>query len=77
MTNEYQINISGLGSFVVNADVVKVKSKKSNNLECEIEIIEIKKFNEDEEIYLAYEASTQELLLLEKEVAITFFRQLH
>lgn len=78
MVNEYQINITGLGTFVINADVIRVKSKKSkSNLECEVEIIDVKKFSEDDETYLPYDASDQEIILFQKEVAVNFFKQLH
>jgi hypothetical protein len=47
------------------------------NLECEIELIEVKKFDEMLEEYAVCELTDEEINLLEKEVAIKFFNTLH
>jgi len=76
MTNVFDIFINGLGSFIISADVSMVKSKKSK-LKCEVEIVSIKKYNEESEVYTNYIADPNELVLLKNEVATKFVNSLH
>ena len=47
------------------------------DLECEVEIISIKKFDDLLEGYEAHNAEEEEITLIEREVAIQFFKNLH
>lgn len=75
MMNEYSIHLNGYGHYKVSASIYKVPA--TNDLECEVELIEVKKFDDMLEEYSNYEPEEEELLLLEKEVAIKFFNALH
>jgi hypothetical protein len=75
MMTEYDIFLSGHGHYKVNASIYKVP--KSNQLECEVELIEVKKFDDMLEEYSNCDLTEEELTLLEREVAIKFFNNLH
>jgi hypothetical protein len=74
--NEYNVNLTGLGTFIVTASVYKVPNTKKS-IECEIEITKVKKFDDFLEDYQVYVPSKEEKALIEKEIAISFFNNLH
>ena len=76
MMTEYNIYLNGYGHYKVNASIYKVPDSK-DNLECEVELLDVKKFDDMLEEYSDCELSEEELMLLEKEVAIKFFNTLH
>lgn len=76
MNTEFSVHITGLGSFIIDASISKVGDQK-NDLECEIEIKKVLKFDEETEEYFEYEPEGSELLLLEKQLAVKFFNSLH
>jgi hypothetical protein len=75
MMTEYNIFLNGHGHYKVNASIYKVPA--SNELECEVELIEVKKFDDFLEEYSVCDPTEEELILLEREVAIKFFNNLH
>ena len=75
MMSEYSVYLNGHGYYKVNASIYKLVD--SDNLECEVEIIDVKKFDDFLEEYADCELSDEELTLLEREVAIKFFNNLH
>jgi hypothetical protein len=76
MMTDYDIYLKSHGHYKVCASIYKVPESKGN-LECEIELIEVKKFDEMLEEYAVCELTDEEINLLEKEVAIKFFNTLH
>lgn len=76
MMTEYSIYLNGYGHYKVNASIYKVPESE-DNLECEVELIDVKKFDDMLEEYADCELSDEELTLLEREVAIKFFNNLH
>ena len=76
MVNNYDVFINGKGHYKVEASIYKVPLTDTD-LECEVEIISIKKFEEFTEEYEKHDADEEELTLIEREVAIQFFKNLH
>lgn len=76
MLTEYSIFLNGFGHFKVNASIHKVPDS-IDNLECEVELIEVKRFDDFLEEYTDCDLTEEELSLLEREVAIKFFNNLH
>jgi hypothetical protein len=75
MMTEYNIFLNGYGHYKVNASIYKVS--KVEDLECEVELIDVKKFDDMLEEYSDCDLTEEELTLLEREVAIKFFNNLH
>lgn len=75
MLTEYNIHLNGYGHYKVSASIYKVQA--TDDLECEVELVEVKKFDDMLEDYAECDPTEDELLLLEKEVAIKFFNALH
>ena len=75
MMTEYNIFLNGYGHYKVSASIYKVPA--AEDLECEVELLDVKKFDDMMEEYSDCELSEEELMLLEKEVAIKFFNTLH
>ena len=63
MMNEYSIHLSGYGHYKVSASIYKVKA--TNDLECEVELLDVKKFDDMLEEYSDCDVTEEELLLLE------------
>ena len=76
MVNNYDVFVNGRGHYKVEASIYKVPGTDSN-LECEVEIISIKKFEEFTEEYESHKPDKEEIDLIEREVAIQFFKNLH
>jgi hypothetical protein len=76
MKTEYELSIGGLGHFLVSASVNK-KSGIRSSLECEVVINNVKKFDDMLEEYIEYDVPSDELLIIEQQVAVKFFNQLH
>lgn len=76
MNTEYELSITGLGHFIVTASINRINSKVSN-LECEVVIKTVRKFDDMLEEYADYDVPSDELLIIEQQVAIKFFNQLH
>lgn len=75
MMTEYSIFLNGYGHYKVNASIYKLPH--SDDLECEVELVAVKKFDDMLEDYTECDLTDEELSLLEKEVAIKFFNNLH
>lgn len=77
MLTEYKIYLPGVGHFAVSADIYKV-SNIDSDIECEVQIIDIKKFSSEDETYVVYDPVEADVLLkLEQQVAVKFFNALH
>lgn len=76
MLTEYSIFLNGYGHYKVNASIYKVPMTRGD-LECEIELLEVQKFDDILEAYSDFEITDEEVELLEREVAIKFFNNLH
>jgi len=76
MVNEYTVTINGLGVFVVSVNIQRIANSKSS-IECEIDVLNIKKYDDESEEYCVYEPSIPELDLIEQSVASQYFNSLH
>ena len=76
MKTQYELSIGGLGHFIVDVNVCRIDGVESD-LECEVEVIGVKKFDDSLEEYVDYKTPHDELLILEQQVAVKFFSQLH
>jgi hypothetical protein len=76
MLAEYNIYLNGYGHYKVNASIYRLPDS-DENLECEVELVQVKKFDDMLEEYSNCEPTEEELTLLEREVAIKFFNNLH
>jgi hypothetical protein len=75
MLNTYDVYLKGYGHYKVDASIYKIPM--ANDLECEVELISVSKFDDFLEDYAKHEASDEELNLIEREVAVQFFNNLH
>lgn len=76
MTEIYDVFLKGHGHYKVNASICRVPMT-SDDLECEVEVIDVKKFDDFLEEYAPCELTEDEMILIEREVAIKFFNNLH
>lgn len=76
MLSTYDIYLNGYGHYKVDASICRVPLS-SDDMECEIEVVKIKKFDDMLEEYTICEVSEEEMNLIEKEVAVRFFNNLH
>jgi hypothetical protein len=77
MNNTYDIFIKGYGHYKVDASISRVPMSEED-LECEIEIIRVEKFDDMLENYdVCNDITEEEMDLIEREIAIKFFNNLH
>lgn len=68
----YEFDIKGLGKYQVSADV-----EKRDDVFCEINLITVLKFDDLVNDYIPQEMEDLELERIEREVAVTYFKNLH
>lgn len=73
--NQYDLYVNGC-YYKVNASVFKIAGTQSN-LECEVDLIQIEKFDEFLEEYVNHDPTEEELTILENQVAAKFFNSLN
>jgi hypothetical protein len=77
MTSTYEIFITGHGHYKVDASISRVPASY-DDLECEIEIHRVEKFDDMLENYdVCNDISEEEINLIERQIAIKFFNNLH
>lgn len=75
MLTTYDIYLNGFGHYKVDASICRIPT--TDDMECEIELIKIIKFDDMLEEYTTCDVSEEEVGLIEREVAIKFFNNLH
>lgn len=75
MLTTYDIYLKGYGHYKVDASIYKIPM--SIELECEVELLAVTKFDDFLEEYATCEITDEELELIEREVAVKFFNNLH
>jgi hypothetical protein len=73
---EYNVTLNNVDHFIVDATVFKIPNTQ-RSIECEVEIHKIKKFDEFLEEYVKHEPSDDELVAIQKQIAVKFFNRLH
>lgn len=76
MVGQFEVTITGLGNYIVEASIYRDKTHRED-FTCEVDVASVKKFNPFQEEYVDCDIDDNELLLLEKEVAIKFLNNLH
>lgn len=76
MVGQFEVNITGLGNYLVSASIYRDITHRED-FTCEVDIETVKKFDEFTSVYVEHDLDEDELFLLEKEIATRFLNNLH
>jgi hypothetical protein len=69
---ECDVTIPGLGHYIVGASVTLI-----GNEVCEVDVLSVHKYSEEDESYLEHDPDEFEIEQLERHVSISYFKQIH